>query len=149
MSYSIIYHAMSFYFFYIYFWETEWEKACVGEGQRQKETQNLKRAPGSEQAVSAEPDVGLKPPNCEIMTWAEVGGSTDRATQVPPCYGLSFSFIKCATVFCKLSRASLGTCYRILLRSLPRFQLSVFTSINSSLSEFISNPTCPHGLIFQ
>ena len=39
----------------------------MGEGQREKETQNLKQAPGSEQAVSTEPDVGLKPPNYEFM----------------------------------------------------------------------------------
>ena len=40
----------------------------MGEGQRRKETQNPKEAPGSEQAFSAEPDVGLQPTNCEIMT---------------------------------------------------------------------------------
>ena len=40
----------------------------MGEGQREKETQNPKEAPGSEQAVSTEPDVGLKPINREIMT---------------------------------------------------------------------------------
>ena len=34
-------------------------------------------------AVSTEPDMGLEPMNCEIMTWAEVGCSTDWATQVP------------------------------------------------------------------
>ena len=39
-----------------------------GEGQREKETQNLKQAPGSEQAVSTEPDAGLEPTNREIMT---------------------------------------------------------------------------------
>ena len=40
----------------------------AGEGQRE-ETQNSKlQAPGSEQAVSTEPDVGFKPTNREIMT---------------------------------------------------------------------------------
>ena len=34
-------------------------------------------------AASTEPNVGLKPMNREIMTWAEVGRSTDWATQVP------------------------------------------------------------------
>ena len=38
------------------------------------------------QAVSTEPDVGLEPMNREIMTWAEVGRSTDWATQVAPLY---------------------------------------------------------------
>ena len=37
-------------------------------------------------AVSTEPDAGLEPTNCEIMTWAEAGCSTDGATQVPPCW---------------------------------------------------------------
>ena len=40
----------------------------AGEGQREKETQNAKQAPGSEQVFSAEPDVGLKFTNGEVMT---------------------------------------------------------------------------------
>ena len=35
-------------------------------------------------AVSTEPDAGLEPTNCEILTWAEVGHLADWATQVPP-----------------------------------------------------------------
>ena len=42
---------------------------------REREAQNPKQAP--------EPDMGLKPMNCKIMTWAKVGHSTDWATQVP------------------------------------------------------------------
>ena len=38
------------------------------EGQREKESQNLKQAPGSEQEFNTEPDVGLEPKNHEIMT---------------------------------------------------------------------------------
>ena len=39
------------------------------EGQRERETQNPKQAPGSElQAVSTEPNAGLKLRNHEIMT---------------------------------------------------------------------------------
>ena len=34
-------------------------------------------------AVSTEPDTGLEPTNCEIVTWAEVGRPTNWATQVP------------------------------------------------------------------
>ena len=37
------------------------------EGQREKETQNPKQTLGFE-LVSTEPDKGLKPINCEIMT---------------------------------------------------------------------------------
>ena len=45
------------------------------EEQRERETQNLKQAPGSE--LSAESDAGLEPMSCEIMTGAEVGRLTD------------------------------------------------------------------------
>ena len=34
-------------------------------------------------AVSTEPDAGLEPMNCEMVTWAEVGHSTNWATQGP------------------------------------------------------------------
>ena len=37
-------------------------------------------------AVSTQPDVGLELRSCEIMTWAEVGHSTDWDTQVPHDY---------------------------------------------------------------
>ena len=37
-----------------------------------------------ERAVSTEPDVGLEPTNCEIMTWAGVRRLTNWATQVLP-----------------------------------------------------------------
>ena len=39
----------------------------AGEGQREKETWNLKQALGSEQAVSTELDMGLEPTNHEII----------------------------------------------------------------------------------
>ena len=35
-------------------------------------------------AVSTEPNAGLELTDCEIMTWTEVGGLTDRATQALP-----------------------------------------------------------------
>ena len=41
-------------------------------------------------AVSTEPNAGLELTNCEIMTWAEVGRSTDWATQEPQFF---FDFI--------------------------------------------------------
>ena len=37
-------------------------------------------------AISPEPDVGLELTDREIVTWAEVGRSTDWATQVPHLY---------------------------------------------------------------
>ena len=36
--------------------------------------------------VSTEPDMEFEPMNHEIMTWTEVGRSTDWATQVPHIY---------------------------------------------------------------
>ena len=66
---------------FIYFWEKERQSASGGGAERGGDT-------GSEadfrlQAVSTEPDVGLKFMNCEIMTWAEVGCLRDWAIQVP------------------------------------------------------------------
>ena len=56
-------------FFYILFiFERQSETAHEWRRGREKETQNPKQAPGSEQAVSAEPDAGLKSTNHEIMT---------------------------------------------------------------------------------
>ena len=43
-------------------------QSVAEEGQRKKETQNPKQAPGSEQAFSTEPNVGLEHTNHEIMT---------------------------------------------------------------------------------
>ena len=43
--------------------ETERDRARTGEGQRERETQNPKQAPGCSRlrAVSTEPNVGLEP----------------------------------------------------------------------------------------
>ena len=41
-----------------------WEKACAGGG----EEKGRERIPSRLCAVSAEPDLGLDPVNCEIMT---------------------------------------------------------------------------------
>ena len=49
--------------------ESERGKASAGEGQRERETQNPKQAPGSE---LSEPNAGLERTNREIMTCAEV-----------------------------------------------------------------------------
>ena len=57
-----------------YFWERN--RVQAGEGQSERETQNLKQAPGSELSAQS-----LELTNHEIMTWAEVGHSTDWATQ--------------------------------------------------------------------
>ena len=64
----------------MFIFETERDRAWVGEGQRERETQNLKQAPGSELSAQS-PTLGLELPNREIMTWAEAGHSADWATQ--------------------------------------------------------------------
>ena len=55
---------LTFFSFYILF-IFERDRAQVGEGQGEKETQNLKQAPGSE---LTEPNMRLKLMNCKIMT---------------------------------------------------------------------------------
>ena len=59
---------------FIYFWETECER---GRG-RERKTES-EEAPGSEPSAQS-PTQGLNSSH-EIMTWAEVGRSTDWATQ--------------------------------------------------------------------
>ena len=66
---------------FIYFWKRD--RVWAGEGQRERETQNVKQAPVL-WTVSTEPDVGLERANHVIMTWAEVGCLTDWAPQAPP-----------------------------------------------------------------
>ena len=60
---------------FVYFWERERES--VSKGGTERKTKNLKKAPGSK--LSAQSELT----NPEIMIWAEVGGLTDWATQVP------------------------------------------------------------------
>ena len=82
---SISFCLTLFFLTFIHFWETD--GVWAGKGQRERERQNPKQAPGSE--LSAQPDAGLELTNREIMTRAEVGRSTDGATQVPlSCMGL-------------------------------------------------------------
>ena len=74
------------YFFDIYsfFWET----VGAGTGQRERETQNPKQAPGSELSAQSLTR-GLELTNCGIMIWAEVGHLTDWATRCPRALLLS------------------------------------------------------------
>ena len=62
---------------FLHFWKTEGEQ---GRG-RERDTES--KAGSRLRAVSTEPDTGLEPTNCEVMTWAEVGRLTNWATQVP------------------------------------------------------------------
>ena len=69
---------------FIYFWERERHTHRVWAGEGQRETGRHRIWSGL-QAPSCQhrADVGLEPTNCEIMTWTEVGHSTDWATQAP------------------------------------------------------------------
>ena len=58
---------------FIYFWERQ--RANMGGAEREGDTEN--------EAGSKLPDAGLKPTNCEILTWAEVRHLTNWDTQVP------------------------------------------------------------------
>ena len=66
---------------FIYFWEGERDRIWVREGQREKETQNPKQAPGSD--LSAQSLMQGLNSNSEIMTWAKVRHLMYWATQVP------------------------------------------------------------------
>ena len=58
---------------FIYFWQRETEHE-QGSGTESEAGSRI-------WAVSTEPDAGLELTDHEIMTWAEVGCSTDWATQ--------------------------------------------------------------------
>ena len=49
----------------------------MGEGQREREGDTESKAGSRLRAVSTEPDAGLELTDSEIVTWAEVGSSTD------------------------------------------------------------------------
>ena len=71
------------FFFNVYLFlrqrETEHEQ---GRG-REREGDTESEAGSRLWAVRTEPNAGLELTNYEIMTWAEVGRSTDQATQAP------------------------------------------------------------------
>ena len=71
---------MSFFFF-----ETEHEQGRGRERGRHRTKGKLSRL----WAVNIEPDMGLKPTNREIKTWAEVRHLTNWATQAPLIYVFS------------------------------------------------------------
>ena len=68
--------------FIFYLWER-------GRGQAEREGDTESELGSRLWVVSTEPDVGLELTDSEIVTWAEVGRSTDWATQGP----LNFHFI--------------------------------------------------------
>ena len=74
----------NFFFQRLFIFGTERDRAWTGEGQRERETES---ETGSRLwAISPEPDTGLELMDHEIMTWAEVSGLTDWATQAPQIF---------------------------------------------------------------
>ena len=67
--------------FYLFLREREKQSMSEGGAERERDTEF--KAGSRLWAVSTEPDVGLKLTSHEVMTWAEVGRSTDWATQGP------------------------------------------------------------------
>ena len=66
---------------FIYFWDRERQSMNGGGSERERDTES-ETGPRL-WAISPEPDAGLELTDHEIVTWAEVGRLTDRATQVP------------------------------------------------------------------
>ena len=66
---------------YLFLRDRETQSASGGGPERKEDTDS--EAGSRLWAVNTEPDVGLEPTNCEIMTWAEVECSTNWATKVP------------------------------------------------------------------
>ena len=66
---------------FIYFWERQRQNVTGLGAEREGDTES--EAGSRLWAVSTEPDTGLELSSHEIMTWAEVGHSTDWATQAP------------------------------------------------------------------
>ena len=66
-----------FFIFYFNFFERETERVSMSREGAEREGDTESEAGSRLRAVSTEPDVGLEPTNCEIMTWAKVGCPTD------------------------------------------------------------------------
>ena len=71
---------------FIYFWQREKERQSMSRGGAEKEEDTESEAGSRLWAVSTEPSTGLELTDREIMTWAEVGRSTDQATQPPTTF---------------------------------------------------------------
>ena len=83
-------NSFSFIFFltFIYFWERDRQSVSGGGAEIKGDTES--EAGSRLWAVSTAPDVGLEITDCKIMTWAEVGCSTELSHPDAPigdeCY---------------------------------------------------------------
>ena len=69
-------------FFLMFIFETERGRAWAEE-ERERDGDTESEAGSRLWAISPEPDAGLELTDHEIVTWAEVGRPTERATQAP------------------------------------------------------------------
>ena len=79
-----VYFYLFIFLMFIYFFRGR-ERAHEQWRGREREGDTESEAGSRLHAVTTQPNVGLEPTNCEIMTSAEVGRSTSRATQAPLC----------------------------------------------------------------
>ena len=115
---------------FIYFWETERQSPSWGGAERDRDTES--EAGSRIWAVSTEPDVGLEPTSCEIMTWAEVGHLTDWATQV----SLYWGHFKCPICFLSRLHAQCGA-------------WTHGPEIKSQMLYWLGQPGTPNALLFN
>ena len=72
------------FFFLMFIYILERERQCESRGGAEEREGDTESKAGSRLwAVSRKPKVRFEPTNPEIMTWAKVRRSTNRATQVP------------------------------------------------------------------
>ena len=90
---TLLHDGSVWFFFFFKFIYLFWERQTEQVGKRQRE-RGRERIPSRLHTTSAEPYVGLKLTNREMVTWAKVRHLTDWATQVPP-----FSFLKFIYLF--------------------------------------------------
>ena len=76
---------------FIYFWDRERHSMSREGAEREGDTES--QAGSRLWAVSTEPDAGLELTDREIMTWAEVGYSTDWAIQASLSNSISKDFV--------------------------------------------------------
>ena len=120
---------------FVYSWERERQSVRRGGAEREGD---IEAEAGSKLwAVSTEPNAGLKLTDCKIMTWAEVGCSTDWATQAPPdiLFYLKVSLLPashlCTKLDCKL--LSLYLHFLVSFLSLLCLPLKVLPANTSTL----------------
>ena len=82
---ELLYFMLIKIFFCIYLFLRDRVRQSTSRGGAEREGDTDSKAGSRLWAVSTEPDPGLKPIYCEIITWAKVEHSTHWTTQTPLC----------------------------------------------------------------